>query len=392
MTLKRFEEFVQHHAAWFRGFNPEPLRNLVRAEQHLGVTLPASLKWLLSHYGYWRATGVGGLPFVVATTLGCRPAFPASWVVLSRPACASFRGEPSRGSLPPASGYVVLITSAGKAADGKAVIVCDAEGTILRRYSGYSSYVMALQESLASCTDPNYQACQPAFHRNTSGVLCLSDDMFDLEEFRRRLVETITFFRLVSPPLVATSPPIRVPHGRGERPEAGEETDRPAKYSDTGGERDAGTGDMSAGNSTRGASLLESVVRERRDFLHVHALEIPSQYFHTDSSSHRSFVLPERIETGRLLLTPVEDAESRETVTDVLADCGVPAAQHVSLIRLPTLRGERDWLLTWVAPEQERNVSLGWWERARSAPNWILSTGEPLSELWPRLRRMSRAG
>ncbi|MEZ5948061.1 MAG: SMI1/KNR4 family protein [Planctomycetaceae bacterium] len=250
MTLKRFEEFVQHHAAWFRGFNPEPLRNLVRAEQHLGVTLPASLKWLLSHYGYWRATGVGGLPFVVATTLGCRPAFPASWVVLSRPACASFRGEPSRGSLPPASGYVVLITSAGKAADGKAVIVCDAEGTILRRYSGYSSYVMALQESLASCTDPNYQACQPAFHRNTSGVLCVSDDMFDLEEFRRRLVETITFFSTgISPwwqPLPQSASPMVA--GNARKPEKKRIGLRNIPI--PAAREDAGTGDMSAGNST----------------------------------------------------------------------------------------------------------------------------------------------
>lgn len=189
LTLEQFAAFVEREAVWFRGFNRESRSSLEQAERDLGQPLPATLKWLLSNFGYWRATGVGGLPFVVGTTSSFRPTFPDHWMILSRPTLKCVAPEAECG--PSDRGVVVLVTSPDHLEDGRAVLVCDIHGQIWRRYSGFAPYVVALQQQLARVADMLYRDCLPSFHQQNSGVMDADEQGFDLEEFRQRLLEAM---------------------------------------------------------------------------------------------------------------------------------------------------------------------------------------------------------
>lgn len=189
LTLEQFAAFVEREAVWFRGFNRESRSSLEQAERDLGQPLPATLKWLLSNFGYWRATGVGGLPFVVGTTSSFRPTFPDHWMILSRPTLKCLAPEAECG--PSDRGVVVLVTSPDHLEDGRAVLVCDIHGQIWRRYSGFAPYVIALQQQLARAADLLYRDCLPSFHQQNSGVMDADEQGFDLEEFRQRLLEAM---------------------------------------------------------------------------------------------------------------------------------------------------------------------------------------------------------
>lgn len=72
MEFSAFQSFVEVNADWFRGVHLESPASLDQAEFQLGFTLPDSMKWLLSVWGYSRACGIGSLRDAVATTLRCR--------------------------------------------------------------------------------------------------------------------------------------------------------------------------------------------------------------------------------------------------------------------------------------------------------------------------------
>ena len=61
MTTAEFQEFVRQRADRFRGSAPESAESLGKVEQELGVSLPRSLKWLLSEYGYSQSAGVSNV-------------------------------------------------------------------------------------------------------------------------------------------------------------------------------------------------------------------------------------------------------------------------------------------------------------------------------------------
>jgi hypothetical protein len=52
--------------------HPETGEELRAAEQALGLSLPESMKWLLSEWGYRRGCGVDSLEDAVEVTLRCR--------------------------------------------------------------------------------------------------------------------------------------------------------------------------------------------------------------------------------------------------------------------------------------------------------------------------------
>ncbi len=436
MTLQGFEQFVEARSEWFRGYNPESLSALECAERQLEVTFPASLKWLLTHYGYWRATGVGALPFVISTTLTCRPTFPREWVVLSRPWLSSLLPEDEIsadvGALSPA-GFVLLITSAESEshADGKAVLICDDTGSVRRKYSGFSAYVRDLQQTLAERTQPEYLACQPGFHRHSGGVLSGSGETFDLEEFRRRLIETLAFHRILE------TVPESAFQGRGgadsrrgnaaladqialydspgtdsgnQQSHADFETRRREQQArlraghapetdlldgivlgleaqtETAADADRQLSDASEEEHTR--TWMETLIRERREFLHQQGGCLPTGMWSRDSSSRRSLVLPEFLESGRVLLTPVASPQALPEMVGLLADWGVSPAQHVTLIQAESLRSRPTWLVTWVADHQSAYVEQGWYRRTHSTPHWLLAGGEAPREFWPRWQNL----
>ncbi len=98
MDLVEFQRFVQEHEAWFMGHAHESYFTLDRVESTLGIRFPASFRWLLGQYGYWRATGVAALSVIEQMTLSRRPALPSHYVVLASPSAFffdQFHGRPT---------------------------------------------------------------------------------------------------------------------------------------------------------------------------------------------------------------------------------------------------------------------------------------------------------
>ena len=85
MEFSEFQSFVQKNAEWFQGVHPESAASLERAEAQLDCILPASLKWLLTEWGYSGACGIGSLDDAVTATLRCRDALrlPPHYVILN---------------------------------------------------------------------------------------------------------------------------------------------------------------------------------------------------------------------------------------------------------------------------------------------------------------------
>jgi len=82
--MNTFRQFVESNARWFRGHLPESDATLDAAEELLGVSLPQDIRWILSEYGYWHATGISSLEETVSKTQAAREHLnlPARFVVL----------------------------------------------------------------------------------------------------------------------------------------------------------------------------------------------------------------------------------------------------------------------------------------------------------------------
>jgi hypothetical protein len=74
MELSVFQSFVRANAEWFHGVNPESGASLELAERQTGCSLPISLKWLLTEYGYSGPCGISSLTDAVSATVRCRSA------------------------------------------------------------------------------------------------------------------------------------------------------------------------------------------------------------------------------------------------------------------------------------------------------------------------------
>ena len=85
MTLTEFQSWVEQNAKWFQGVHPETNASIAQAEQQLGHSLPPSLAWLLTKWGYSTACGVDSLADTVATTLRVRKSLglPERYIVLN---------------------------------------------------------------------------------------------------------------------------------------------------------------------------------------------------------------------------------------------------------------------------------------------------------------------
>ena len=70
--MNRFHQFVEENLRWFRGRCHESTASLDAAERTLGVSIPGEIRWLLSTYGYWHATGISSLDETVTDTLAAR--------------------------------------------------------------------------------------------------------------------------------------------------------------------------------------------------------------------------------------------------------------------------------------------------------------------------------
>lgn len=82
--MSAYRDYVAANERWFRGRSPESPEKLRRGELALGVTIPEDLKWVLSTYGYWHATGVCSLEDTIEKTILARQhlKLPRNWIVL----------------------------------------------------------------------------------------------------------------------------------------------------------------------------------------------------------------------------------------------------------------------------------------------------------------------
>jgi SUKH superfamily protein len=82
--LNAFRQFVVANERWFRGRGAESEATLRSAEETLGVRLPDDIRWLLSTYGYWHATGISSLDETITDTQAARThlGLPERFVVL----------------------------------------------------------------------------------------------------------------------------------------------------------------------------------------------------------------------------------------------------------------------------------------------------------------------
>ncbi len=85
MDFNAFCNFVEANIDWFRGRLPESDATLAGYEADLGCGLPNSIKWLLTTYGYWHATGIPNLSESVTLTLDLRQsiALPNNFLILA---------------------------------------------------------------------------------------------------------------------------------------------------------------------------------------------------------------------------------------------------------------------------------------------------------------------
>jgi len=343
MNSTEYEKYVRDHAVWFRGHNPEKLEAVFRAEQRLGITFPESLKWLLTQYGYWRATGVAGLPCIVGTTLANRPKFPNNWLLLGQP--DSRMGHKGTNERRPSTETVILVLSNQHRWDGKAVFHCDSRGEIIDRYSGFTDYTIARQRYLEKHSAREHQSCLPSFHLSRGEPLVLEENVFNEEEFQRRLLETVLHQEIHA--------------GITETVGSTTQTTDSVK---------ANSVLVPASVPTTTAELISAIIEDRRESLCQNQHLIPPGYQDSSSSPRQNLRVESSQIEGHLLIaefgtelscSPNIKAEKlRSLLLAELNHLGIAEGQVVSLIREATCLSERDWLVCWISDSQFAGMTI----------------------------------
>ncbi len=345
MNSTEYEKYVRDHAVWFRGHNPEKLEAIFRAEQRLGITFPESLKWLLTQYGYWQATGVAGLPCIVGATLANRPKFPNNWLLLGQP--DSRIGHKGTNERRPSNETVILVLSNQHRWDGKAVFHCDSRGEIIDRYSGFTEYTIAKQHYLEKHSAREHRSCLPSFHLSRGEPLVLEEKIFNEEEFQRRLLETVLHQEIHADVTEAV--------GNDSQP-----TDSvKANFAPLPG---------FATVPTTATELISAIIEDRRESLYQNQHLIPSGYQDSSSSPRQNLRVESSQIEGHLLIaefgtelscsTNIGAEKLRSLLLSELNHLGIAEGQVVSLIREATCSGERDWLVCWISDFQFAGMTI----------------------------------
>ncbi len=388
MSLAEFEQFVRAHQTWFRGPQPETQAAISSAECELGIKLPATLQWLLLNFGYWRGTGVAALPVVVAKTKAYHPEFPQNWVVL-----ASELGtwETSNPATSLKERLIILETSRDFNEDGKNVIVCSTDGKIYQRYSCFSAYIYVRVTALSKRTLENYQTC-PLWRTGKSAPLLTDGVNFDLQEFSRRLWETMLIHDVLRHSGHRAFPqksflPQRT-QSRKIQTEVIKHT--PVAQADVIPEniiRDQShhhslaledppviTFEVESPEEQMVISEVGEMVQERREYLKSQHVDVAILFEQRSSSPRQGSIFPDDLPAGKILLSPLSSH---------LSDTDSDHFQHesgriVSLVELQTSSGSIRWVATW-------------WLKEEAIPSWlesqavILETQELLDRIPARL-------
>ncbi len=349
MNSTEYEKYVRDHAVWFRGHNPEKLEAVFRAEQRLGITFPESLKWLLTQYGYWQATGVAGLPCIVGATLANRPEFPNNWLLLGQP--DSRIGHQGTSERRPSNETVILVLSNQHRWDGKAVFHCDSRGEIIDRYPGFTEYTIARQRYLEKHSAREHRSCLPSFHLSRGEPLVLEENVFNGQEFQRRLLETVLHQEIHA--------------------DIAEDIGSTKWVTNSVKENSVS---VPTAVPTTTTELISAIIEDRRESLYQNQHLIPSGYQDSSSSPRQNLRVESSQIEGHLLIaefgtelscstnhssTQNMDAEKlRSLLLSDLKHLGIAEGQVVSLIREATCSSERDWLVCWISDSQFAGMTV----------------------------------
>ena len=395
-----YDQYLRSNSEWFRGYNPESPDAILQAEKRLGVTFPESLTWLLTQYGYWRATGVSALPHLVGTTLANRQQFPEHWLILGQP---GVRLTVSDSSVSNRKRFqketIILILSNQHRWDGKAVFHCDTHGEIIGQYRGFTEYTVANQHYFTKNSAAEYRNCLPMFHQLHAESLPWEEDSFNLEEFYRRLLETILFYDLylkkndkttnalpsvisVEQTNFSTPLPRRYSEGWKELPQEISTSNLEFGVQNQPKILESGfpiSTPISIFSDKPSTDIVAEIIESRRDYLHQHQHRIPACYQDNSSSPRHHLRLLSENAKGHLLI--VEATTERE-------EFGITREQIVSLIHSANPSQNQSWLVSWLADSQVAQVC----DRLESAPEKpcyrIVSPAEPASlaselKKWP---------
>lgn len=203
MNFKDFQNFVLDNEIWFRGSTAETEETLSHAEEEMGLKFPNSIRWLLTNYGYWKATGLNSLPNIIHSTLARRPALPKQYIVLSNPSAAAYdRWNHHSTSVDDERrlGLIVLESkkdgSEGQIFWGRGPRIQDSSNTKLTeliQFESFGDFVKQRVEKLAVNPDNHYSSCAEFSARVFSNLQTPKEQAQENEHFLRLLGETIAW-------------------------------------------------------------------------------------------------------------------------------------------------------------------------------------------------------
>lgn len=420
MNPANYEQYLRSHSVWFRGHNPETSQAILQAENRLGVTFPKSLKWLLTQYGYWRATGVSGLPAIVGTTLANRNHFPDHWIILGQPGPSRSHSTLDRngsGDRRFQKESIILVLSQKHLWDGKAVFYCDSNGHIIRKYSGFTEYTAASHRSVAKHSAEEYRVCFPSFHLAHGEPLLWEEENFNLEELQRRILETILFYELCLKTKAGSNfsavgntdglseKPIQIasacsPVIAGNSQQSMTESQLPKSDLSTDLDRVHDNciasfhGNLTekfrrSRHSKTGSGLIAELIERRRDYLLQHQQNIPTCYQDSSSSPRQNLQWDSSKAEGHLLIVEAF-SESLESATsdknnsrglspDHLKELGIAPEQIVSLICNIEESQSRDWLVCWLPDSQRDQICFRLKSYSGHLKYQVVSAAEPMT-------------
>ena len=360
---REFEQLIERNQNWFRGPQPVSEEELDQAEQRLQVSFPQTFRWLLNQCGYWRATGVASLPFIIAKTESLRPAFPRSWVVIStRMSLQRADGAESSHGLIPQEQLVILQTGEERSRDGAGLFFCTTQGKIEKRFSGFSAYVRWNLADQIQRTSLNYQRCPVQNGLPHQPIFIPAAD--STQELAKRLWETMILHdaqtHVSGQPLqdVDQIPALSLEETgdeyRGETEpqliqedllEEVLETESASPFPTIQSEQETPYSSPALATSTVPVPTLQlarDIVSRRRNYLQKQHVDVSMLFQRKSSSRSLETFFPEQVPFGELVCVPL----SGSSVPVELASW-VEAAHLVTTVHSDVNSGSRQWLVFW---------------------------------------------
>ena len=132
---------------------------------------------------------------------------------------------------------------------------------------------------------------------------------------------------------------------------------------------------------------VQQILLQRRKTLQQAHIAIPRECFHNSSSPNRALRLPDHLPGGRLLATSLEMVGNP---LDLLGDVLEPV-QHIAILQRRDGEAVSRWLISWVADSQMSLLTHHWSQITGAQPDWIMESGDVLTELPGRLQRVQEA-